>query len=90
MAQTSVSFGGVSKQSPAELAHKQLEIEKVGVIVGFLAGLPLAVGPVGEFLASHGASNLVVDAGMFLTVALTTAGGLRIGAALASLLGARK
>jgi hypothetical protein len=90
MAQTSVKFGGVSKQSPAELAHKQLEVEKVGVIAGFLVGLPLAVGPVSDFLAAHGASELVSAAGMFLTVALTTAGGLRVGAALASLLGTKR
>ena len=90
MAQTSVKFGGVSKPSPAALAHKQLEVEKVGVIAGFLVGLPLAVGPVGEFLAAHGASTLVTGIGMFLTVALTTAGGLRVGAALASLLGTKR
>ena len=90
MAQTTVNFPGVSKQSPAALAHKQLEVEKVGVIVGFLAGLPLAVGHVSELLSSLGASDWMIGAGMFLTVAVTTSIGLRAGSALASLIGKRR
>jgi hypothetical protein len=90
MAQTTVNFGGASKQSPAEVAHKQLEIEKLGVIASFLVGLPLAVGTVGDFLLAHGASELVADLGMVKTVIACTSGGLRLGAALATLLGSRK
>lgn len=87
MAQTSFRLHRVSHQSPADLAHKQLEIEKGGVILGFLVGLLLAVGHVQGLLTSHGASNLLVGLSMVLTVAATTSIGLRIGAALAARLG---
>lgn len=90
MAQTSLKFGRVSQQAPADLAHKQLEVEKVGVIVGFLAGLPLAVGLVSDTLVAHGAPAWLVAVAMIATVAVTTAAGLRAGSALASLLGARR
>jgi hypothetical protein len=90
MAQTSLKFGRVSQQTPADLAHKQLEVEKVGVIVGFLAGLPLAVGLVSEALEAHGVSEVVVAVAMIATVALSTAAGLRIGAAIAARLGSRR
>lgn len=90
MAQTSLHLHRVSPQSLADLAHKQLEVEKGGVIVGFLVGLILAVGHVQGLLASHGASNWLVGLGMVLTVASTTSIGLRIGSALALRLGSRR
>lgn len=90
MAQTTVKFPGVSKRTPADLAHKQLEVEKAGVIAGFLVGLPVAVGPVGDLLHSIGASDFATGLGMVLTVAVTTRVGLLVGARLASLIGARR
>ena len=90
MAQTSVNLGGVTKQSPAELAHKQLEVEKIGVIAGFLVGLPIAVGPVSEHLSALGVSDFVTGAAMVATVMATTRLGLRLGNALASLIGTRR
>jgi hypothetical protein len=90
MAQTTVNLGGVNQQAPVEVAHKQLEVEKLGVIVGFLVGLPMAIGPVGDFLQAHGASEVVAGFGMVLTVIVSTAAGLRLGAALAALIGTRK
>lgn len=89
MAQTGIKLHRVSHQAPADLAHKQLEVEKVGVIVGFLAGLPLAVGTVSEALTAHGAADWVIGLGMVLTVAATTSVGLRMGSAIAALLGKR-
>ena len=89
MAQTGIKLHRVSHQAPADLAHKQLEVEKIGVIVGFLAGLPLAVGTVSEALAAHGAPDWLMGLAMVLTVAATTAVGLRAGAAIATLLGKR-
>lgn len=90
MAQTTVKFPGASKQSSAGLAHKQLEIEKAGVIAGFLAGLPVALGPVSEMLASAGASDFASGLGMVLTVAVTTRVGLLLGAKAAAALAARR
>lgn len=87
MAQTGIKLHQVSHPAPADLAHKQLEVEKVGVIVGFLAGLPLAVGTVHEVLAAHGAPHWLVGAAMIMTVAATTSVGLRVGSGIASLLG---
>ena len=90
MAQTSVNLDRVAKPSPADLAHKQLEVEKVGVIVGFLAGLPIAVGPVSEHLTALGVSDFVTGAAMVATVVATTRLGLRLGNALASLIGGHR
>ena len=89
MAQTGIKLHRVSHQTPADLAHKQLEVEKLGVIVGFLAGLPLAVGTVSETLTAHGASDWLIGLGMALTVAATTSVGLRMGSGIATLLGKR-
>lgn len=89
MAQTGIKLHRVSHQTPADLAHKQLEVEKAGVIVGFLAGLPLAVGTVSEALTAHGAPDWLIGLGMILTVAATTSVGLRAGSAIAALLGKR-
>lgn len=86
MAQTSLKFGRVSQQASADLAHKQLEVEKVGVIAGFLAGLPLAVGLVSDILMAQGAPEWLTGVAMVATVALSTAAGLRIGQAVASML----
>ncbi|MDO9292964.1 MAG: hypothetical protein Q7U09_15380 [Hydrogenophaga sp.] len=82
MAQTSFHLDRV--------AHKQLEVEKFGVIAGFLLGLPLAVGVVSDVLVAQGAPDFLVALGVVMTVALTTAAGLRVGAALAARLVARR
>lgn len=87
MAQTGIKLHRVTHQSPADLEHKQLEVEKVGVIVGFLAGLPLAVGTVSEVLTAHGSPEWLTGMAMIMTVAATTAVGVRLGSAIASLLG---
>ena len=89
MAQTGIKLHHVSNQTPADLEHKQLEVEKVGVIVGFLAGLPLAVGTVSEVLTAHNAPELLTGLAMVMTVAATTSVGLRLGSAVAGLLGKR-
>lgn len=89
MAQTGIKLPHVSHQTPADLEHKQLEVEKVGVIVGFLAGLPLAVGTVSEALAAHNAPEWLTGLAMVMTVAATTSVGLRLGSAVAGLLGKR-
>lgn len=89
MAQTGIKLHQVSSQSPADLAHKQLEVEKVGVIAGFLAGLPLAVGTVQDALNAHSAPDWLVGLAMVMTVAATTSVGLRLGTAIAGLLGKR-
>jgi len=89
MAQTGIKLHRGTHQTPADLAHKQLEVEKIGVIVGFLAGLPLAVGTVSELLAAHAAPQWLSGLAMVVTVAATTSVGLRVGTALAGLLGKR-
>lgn len=83
MSQTSLKMSGVSQQTPADVAHKQLEVEKVGVILGFLLGLTLSVGVVSDELAVLDANQAVqVVAGVVVT-ALCTALGLRAGRWLA-------
>ncbi len=89
MAQTGIKLHRVSQQAPADLAHKQLEVEKLGVIAGFLVGLPLAVGTVSEVLSAQGAAGWLVGVAMILTVAATTAVGLRVGSGIAAMLGKR-
>lgn len=84
MAQTSFKWvRGSHPASSADLAHKQLQVEKLGVVAGFLAGLPLAVGVVSDTLASLQAPEVLIALGGVVTVAMTTAVGLRIGKALA-------
>lgn len=90
MAQTGIKLHQVSTQSPTDLAHKQLEVEKFGVIAGFLAGLPLAVGTVQDALNAHAVPDWLVGLAMFMTVAATTSVGLRLGSAVAGLLGKRR
>lgn len=90
MAQTIQKFPGASKRSPADVAHKQLEVEKAGVIAGFLIGLLVAVGPVSEMLTSMGASGFIQGAGVVLTVGVAARVGLLIGSKLASLIGASR
>jgi hypothetical protein len=89
MPQTDINLNRVSHQAPADLAHKQLEVEKVGVIAGFLAGLPLAVGTVSDVLTSYGFADWLVGLGMVLTLAATTSVGLRVGAGIATMLAKR-
>lgn len=84
MAQTSLKLVRVSHSSPADLAHKQLQIEKLGVVAGFLAGLPLAVGFVSDTLTALNTPDALVAVGGVIAVAFTTAVGLRIGQALAA------
>lgn len=87
MAQTGIKLHHVSHQTSADLEHKQLEVEKVGVIVGFLAGLALAVGTVNDVLTAHNAPDWLTGLAMVMTVAATTAVGMRVGSAVAGLLG---
>lgn len=77
MAQTLVRLPG-----PA-VERQQLRLEKVGVIAGFLIGLPVAVGVVGGPLAELGAPVWLEFAAVALTVAVTTRLGLYASAALA-------
>lgn len=90
MAHIGIKLHRGSQASSDEVAHKQLEIEKVGVIVGFLAGLPLAVGTVSETLSAHGVADWLVGVAMVLTLAVSTAAGLRIGSAIATRIGQRR
>ncbi len=88
MAQTSLNFDPVSKQAYATAAErKQLELEKFGVMAGFLVGLLLAVGSANDFLAALEAPKWVSVAGGVLVVALATSAGLRLSTKLAKRLG---
>ena len=86
MAQASLKLVRSSQAAPADLSRKQLQVEKLGVVLGFLAGLPLAVGPVSEALASVGTPDGLIGVAGVLTVAVSTAAGLRLGKAVAALL----
>jgi hypothetical protein len=86
MAHSSFTLQDTSKPVPAEVAHKQLEVEKFGVILGFLAGLVLAVGPVMETLDAHDVAGFITGVCMVATVAVSMRLGLRLGSGLAALL----
>jgi hypothetical protein len=62
-----------------ELRERQLGVDKASVILGFVLGLPLGLGVVGEQLARFGAPDWAVVASSVLTVAATTAAGMRVG-----------
>lgn len=88
MAQTSLNFDPVSKQAYATAAErKQLELEKFGVMAGFLVGLLLAVGVVNDHLAALEAPEWVSVTSGVLVVALATSAGLRLSTKLAKRLG---
>jgi len=53
-----------------------VEVEKVGVILGFLVGLVLAIGLVTEPLTSAGVPTWVSVGAVFLVVAVCTRAGL--------------
>lgn len=61
--------------------QRQLRLEKVGVIAGFLLGLPLALAEVGEALSD--APEWLSVAGVVLTVAVATRLGLMAASAIA-------
>lgn len=85
MAQTTFHTDTLSTQSPVDAAERhQLEVEKLGVIAGFLIGLPLALGVVQEALLADGLPTWAAGAAAVATVAVSTWLGLRAGSAVAS------
>jgi len=68
------------KWTPSPLAQRQLGIDKVSVMLGFVLGLTLGMGTVQEALAAWGASDALQTAGLFAAVALSTFAGARVGA----------
>lgn len=78
MAQHSIKLPSV-QSSRRELGERQLGVDKAGVIVGFLVGLPLGLGVVGEQLSLAGAPEWAVVGGLVLTVLATTLTGMRAG-----------
>lgn len=83
MSQTSLKLSGVSQQTPADVAHKQLELDKVGVILGFLLGLALSVAVVSDGLAILNADRLFQVVAAVVVTAACTALGARAGRWLA-------
>jgi hypothetical protein len=79
MAQHSLKWSAF-QHSPRELAQRQLGVDKASVILGFVAGLPLGLGPVSEALTRWGAPDWLVVGSLVLTVAATTVTGMRLGA----------
>lgn len=67
----------------ADANRKGLGYEKLGVIAGFLVGLPVGVGLVDAPLAAVGAPQWLSIMATVAVVAVCTALGLRGGAALA-------
>ena len=83
MAQTLARFPGSTAQ------RQQLRLEKVGVIAGFLIGLPLAVSEVAGALSQAGAPEWLQVSAVIACVAATTRLGLMAAAGLARKLNAR-
>ena len=61
------------------IADHQLQLDKAFVMLGFLLGLPLGTGIVGDALAQWGAPDSAVVAGLVVTVAATTVAAMRLG-----------
>lgn len=84
MAQQSLNYDeGQVPVTVSDADRKGLGYEKLGVIAGFLVGLPVGVGLVETPLASAGAPQWLGIVATVAVVALCTALGLRGGAALA-------
>ncbi|MBA4109447.1 MAG: hypothetical protein C0487_07630 [Leptothrix sp. (in: Bacteria)] len=84
MAQHSLKYDAVPESGhEAKSERKGLGYEKLGVIAGFLAGLPVGVGLVEAPLAAVGAPQWLGIVATVAVVAVFTALGLRGGAALA-------
>jgi hypothetical protein len=71
-------------REPRQASERQhLRLEKLGVIAGFLFGLPLAISAVGDSLGAWGAPTWMQVAAGVITVAATTRLGLLAATALA-------
>lgn len=84
MGQQSLNYDGVQAPVTEEEAdRKGLGYEKLGVIAGFLVGLPVGMVLVETPLVSAGAPQWLGIVATVAVVAICTALGLRAGAALA-------
>ncbi|RZI86383.1 MAG: hypothetical protein EOP38_01725 [Rubrivivax sp.] len=84
MAQQSLHYdGGHEVVQETEGDRKGLGYEKLGVIAGFLVGLPIGVGLVDAPLSSAGVPQWLGIAATVIVVAVFTSLGLRAGMALA-------
>jgi hypothetical protein len=86
MAQTILHLGQRIEQRPSRATSPQqgsvgnsLGFEKLGVVGGFLIGLPIGVGLVGEPLSSFGAPHWLAVTMTALVVAVFTRIGLSLG-----------
>jgi hypothetical protein len=78
MAQTSLNF---------DPSAKHLDLEKIGVMAGFVTGLTLAVGVVNDHLVALDAPQWLSVAAGVAVVAVATSAGLRCAVSLARRLG---
>jgi hypothetical protein len=77
--QSSIFLEVIMAQTIDSLKHDTaVELEKVGVILGFLTGLVLAIGLLSEPLTSTSLPSWIGIAGVAAIVALCTRGGLAI------------
>ena len=88
MAEMSYQAPSSANEAPLEPGRHQLFLEKCGVIFGFLLGLAVAAGSLGEALSSMGAPEGLVFGAIALTMAVTTRFGLFAAAALSRKLNA--
>jgi hypothetical protein len=78
MAQHSLKWSAF-RHPRRELAQRQLGVDKASVILGFVAGLALGLGPVSEGLTRLGVPEWLVIGSLVLTVAASTVTGMRLG-----------
>lgn len=84
MAQHSLDYDVVQRTTREdETDRKGLGYEKVGVIAGFLVGLPIGVGLVETPLMSAGAPQWLGIIATVIVVSVFTSLGLRVGMAMA-------
>lgn len=88
MAEMSCQVPRSASGAPPEAGRQQLFLEKLGVIFGFLLGLAVAAGSLGEALSGMGAPEGLVFGAIALTVAATTRFGLFAAAVLSRKLNA--
>lgn len=88
MAHTSLSFNSQNKAEAQALAErKALDLEKAGVILGFLLGMVLAVGPMYEHLLALGVPHWFTLPLGVAVVAASSQAGLRLARAVGRALG---
>lgn len=75
---------GIRSGSARQGERTALEAEKLGVMAGFVAGLPFGLGLVHDLVLSQGLPSWLADGSAIITVAASTWLGLRLATGVAA------